>query len=805
MTRNLVRFGSLAVVIVAAMFAVAPIRAEEPSTDDGLWTFLADQGRPTEDAKAWPVPPEHIAVRLDPAVLEGLLTAPVGAPGQAVAPGHEITVPLADGSHQRFRIEEVPILSPALQAQHPDIRTYAGVGIDDPAATIRCTYTILGFQAQIRTPTGTTYVDPYWRGDTAVHAVYDAADATDDRAFACHVEDHGTGHHLRLPGGATAVSTGTQLRTYLVILQLAGEYEDVFGGAGAAFAAATTTLNNVSGLLENDTDVRLQFTLMRSWNDPGTDPFSTTGNYCAETQAQNDSEAVAYDLGHLFGGTGYSGNACCIGCVCSAGSEGGGWSTSSSPTGASFTFLVAHEMGHQLGGRHTWSGTGCDPGNFDSNSAQEPGGGSTIMSYFSVCGADDLIPGQAPGPINLYYHRDSIERIVAYTQAGGGNACPVTSGTGNSVPSVNAGPDLTIPSGTPFVLTASGSDPDGDPLTYCWEQTDIQAATAAATTVDDGVIPLFRSFPPTTDNTRTFPLLSDLIAGNLFPGTLGEQLPVTNRTISMSVVARDNQPGGGGVTSDDMVITVAAAAGPFAVTSPNGGESWPESSVQTVTWNVAGTDLAPINEANVRILLSTDGGFTYPTVLLASTPNDGSENVTMPACLETTTARVRIEAIVNVFFDISDADFTVTDDSAPVVTAFVTRSLLWPVTRGMLDVGLTHAAVDNCTAVVFQDLLVHSDELNGAAPYAPDAQFTAPTTLKLRAERAFPGDGRVYLAVPRYADGTGNVGAGCVAVVAPINLTVAHVSALLLDASVKRAACLAGNGAAPAGTTQILP
>jgi hypothetical protein len=743
-------------------------------------------------------------VRLDLGVLGNLLTTPQSSPQQAIAPGHEITLPLADGSYQRFRIEPVPILSPELQEQHPDIMTFAGVGIDDPTAQVRCTYTVLGFQAQIRTSSGMTYVDPYWRDDQQVHAVYSASDATDDRAFECHVEDTADGHHLRLPGGASAVTTGTQRRRYLVILQLAGEYEDFFGGAGAAFAGATTTINNVTGILENDTDVRLQITLMRSWNDPGTDPFSTTGNYCAETQAQNDSEGVPYDIGHLFQAVGFSGNACCIGCVCSAGNEGGGWSTSNPPTGAAYTFLVAHEMGHQFGGRHTWSGTGCDPGNFDSNSAQEPGGGTTIMSYFSICGADDLLPGQAIGPINLYYHRDSIERIVAYTQAGGGNACPVVAATGNTPPSVNAGPDITIPRGTPFVLTATGNDADGDPLTYCWEQRDIQAVSVAATTVDNGVLPLFRSFPPTTDNTRTFPVLTDLIAGNLFPGTLGEQLPQVNRTINMSCVVRDNRVNGGGVSSDDMVITVAAAAGPFAVTQPNGGEVWQENSVQTVTWNVAGTDVAPINVANVAILLSTDGGLTYPTVLLASTPNDGSENVTLPACLDTTTCRVRIDAIGHVFFDISDNDFSILDLSPPVVTTNVTRSVLWPSTRGLLDVGFTHSAVDNCGVAVFQDILVHSDEGNGAAPYAPDATLVGPT-LRMRSERLFPGDGRVYLAVARYVDGTGNPAAGVSSVVAPVNLTVAHLTALTLDASVQRAACIAANGAPPGALVQILP
>jgi hypothetical protein len=810
MSLRTARAAALVAASLGLMFAVSPLHARERVSEDGLWTFLADDGRPSADARAWPVPGRHRVARFDQGVLAARLSrTPTAAAARAArVPGEEVTFPLPDGTFQRFLIVEVPILGPKMAAEHPGIRTYAGQGIDDPTATVRCTRTVLGFQAQIRSPEGTSYVDPFWRGDERVHAVYDAAEAIEERGlFACGVEDDagaGSGHHLRVGPAGLAVNIGTQLRAYDLILQLSGEYVQIFGGAPAAFAAATTTANNVSGILENDADVRLSIVLMRAWLDPATDPFSTTGNYCAETQAQNDSEGVPYDIGHLFAGTGYSGNACSVGNTCSAGANGGAWSTSGSPTGAAYTFLVAHEMGHQFGARHTFNGSGCNPGSWDGASAQEPGSGTTLMSYFSICGADNLLPG-APGTINLYYHRDSIERIVSYTQVGGGSGCPTTTATGNNPPTVNGGADFTIPQGTPFVLTATGGDVDGDALTYCWEQTNIAPASAAATTVDDGVIPLFRSYPPTADPTRTFPALADLLAGNLFPGTLGEQLPLTNRTLAFSVVARDNVANGGGVTSDDVQITVAAAAGPFAVTSPNGGEAWAQGSAQTVTWDVAGTDGAPINVANVRILLSTDGGLTYPTVLAASTANDGSEGVTLPACVHVTTARVRVEAIGNVFFDVSDADFSILDVTPPTVTCNVTRAVLWPATKGLLDVGLTHSAVDTCPGpIVLHDLLVHSDEPNGAPPYAPDATLVGAST-RLRAERLLTADGRVYLTVPRYRDAAGNVGAGCCPVICPLNMTVGHLTALLLDASVKRAACLAAGGAAPAGTTQNLP
>jgi hypothetical protein len=134
-------------------------------------------------------------------------------------------------------------------------------------------------------------------------------------------------------------------------------------------------------------------------------------------------------------------------------------------------------------------------------------------------------------------------------------------------------------------------------------------------------------------------------------------LPGYARTLSFKVTVRDVQAGGVGVANDTISFRVAAA-GPFVVTSPNTAVSWPGGSQQMVTWNVAGTTATPVNCANVNLRLSTDGGTTFPIVLAAGTPNDGSELVTLPDTT-TTLARVKVEAAANVFFDISNANFTI--------------------------------------------------------------------------------------------------------------------------------------------------
>jgi hypothetical protein len=133
-------------------------------------------------------------------------------------------------------------------------------------------------------------------------------------------------------------------------------------------------------------------------------------------------------------------------------------------------------------------------------------------------------------------------------------------------------------------------------------------------------------------------------------------------SLHMRFTARD---GKGGSNFGDTTLLLATNAGPFRVTSPDSGGSVPSGSQITVTWDKANTDIAPTSTANVKISLSIDGGLTYPYVLAASTANDGSEVVTIPSVV-TTHARVKVEAVGNIFFDISNNDFTITGLSGPV-------------------------------------------------------------------------------------------------------------------------------------------
>ena len=179
---------------------------------------------------------------------------------------------------------------------------------------------------------------------------------------------------------------------------------------------------------------------------------------------------------------------------------------------------------------------------------------------------------------------------------------------------------------------------------------------------------------PTTDSSRTFPDMVQLLANNTNADTgdcpagstaarvdcYSEFLPRAGYAGPMNfrLTARDNNPGGGGVNSADTTVNLAPGTGPFRVTSPDTALTWVAGTSRTVTWDVAGSAAAPINTANVDIVVSTDGGASFPTVLAANTPNDGSQAITVPD-VNTTTARVMVRAVGNIFFDVSNADFTI--------------------------------------------------------------------------------------------------------------------------------------------------
>ncbi|OON67363.1 hypothetical protein B0919_18010 [Hymenobacter sp. CRA2] len=596
-----------------------------------------------------------------------LQQAPAEAGAGARRSATVISLPLPDGTSARFRVVETAIMAPGLAARYPMIKTYAAQGIDDPTATAYLDLSPAGLHVMILSATNTVFVDP--TADGTNHLVFYKRDINQSAVMrgVCGVQAASTMGQRLAPKESTPLASrpnGTQLRTYRMAMACTGEYAATKGGTVAgALAGIVASVNRVSGVYTTELAIRLQLisnTDQLIFLDAANDPYTNVSNGATLNTNQQIVDtrigAANYDIGHVFNTDG--GGVAGLGVVCVAGNKARGTTGLPNPTGDAFDIdFVAHEVGHQFGASHTFNSStdgNCSGGNRTASAAYEPGSGSTIMAYASICAPSNLQMFSDP-----YFHTKSYDDILNHINGNG--ACAVLTPTNNGVPTVDAGVRRVIPKGTPFELTGSGSDPDGDALTYCWEQFDL--GPGGPPNSPSGDAPIFRSFNPTTSPSRVFPRLSNLLSNT---STIGEILPSYGRTLHFRLTARDNRVSGGAVEYDTVSVPVIGTAGPFVVTAPNTNVTWRATVPQQVTWDVANTTAAPISAANVDILLSTDGGQTFPYTLAAGTPNDGSQTVTVPATVPASTqARIKVKASGNVFFDLSNVNFALQVPTTP--------------------------------------------------------------------------------------------------------------------------------------------
>jgi subtilisin-like proprotein convertase family protein len=683
----------------------AAIQKNQSSSDE-LWQELAEAAA-TQQEDPQRKPPTARTLRLNQEALTRLLSqAPMEYTEAAQRKPVSIALPMPDGSFAKFRLEESPISAPSPDGSTSNFRAYRGQGIDDPTLTARFDWSPLGFHAIILSSQGTIYIQPAVKGETATYVTQ--LGGSEPGSFQCGVSEVEMAameaRRLRLQPN---VVSGATLRVYRLAIAATAEFTQQYGGGNVenTLNAIKTTVNLINAIYQQDLSIKLVLvsdnqersiiftnTLTDGYTDDGNGENPDADALLNENEVVLAASGIVYDIGHVFGGivvpansSSFSGVAT-LGVVCDTGKARGASTLGGGTTGDDiFVRGIAHEFGHQFSANHTFNATtnAFCAGQRSALSAYEPGSGSTLMGY-SVCRTSNTDTEVLQRPNNSYLHNHSLEQIITYANTATCNQANWVA-TGNTPPTVNAGANFTIPANTPFALTATGNDADNDPLTYGWEQFDLGAAGPPNT--DNGDRPIFRSYLPASSPVRNFPSLQYILNNANNPPTFyqcgtnnqgpiscltGESLAVTNRTMNFRVTARDNRAMGGGINSAAMQVTVVANAGPFNVTQPNTAVNWTGGTNQTVTWNVAGTTAAPISAANVKLSLSTDGGQTFPIVIAATTPNDGSQSITVPN-VNTTTARLKVEAVGNIFFDISDANFTIVAGACPPVTISPTQ------------------------------------------------------------------------------------------------------------------------------------
>lgn len=603
-----------------------------------------------------------------------------------------ISLPNAKGEIELFEMYEASNFVPELQAQFPDIRAFSGKGVSDKSALLKLSISPQGISTTVfRANRENEFIESYSL-DNAIYAVYSSKRDKAKLPWTCSTEDQEflAKTSSQFDASVTSRLSDATLRTMRLAQSCTAEYANYFGATSASqvglvMAAFNATMTRCNGVYEKDLGLHLNLianTTSVIYYNPTTDPYSAAaqmGNWNGELQATLTSVIgeANYDIGHLFGATGGGGNAGCIGCICVDGQKGSGITSPADgiPQGDNFDIdYVTHEVGHQLGMNHSFT-----------HSAQtlpaqrEVGSGVTIMGYAGITSYD-----VARHSIDTY-HAYNIYQFEANVST---KTCPVlvSVASANVAPVVNAGADYIIPISTPFILEGSATDANGDAITYQWEQNDAitgtgQTGASSPASPTKTIGPNWVSMLPTTSPNRYMPRLSSIIANSATTNGTGneiilvEALSSVARDLNFRLTVRDNAPYSsstpevGQTGFDDMKVTVASTAGPFLVSVPNTAVSWAPGTNQNVTWAVASTDTGTVNTKFVDIYLSTDGGNTYPILLASRVPNDGSETITVPN-LPGTTNRIMVRGNGNIFFDISNANFTIAAATSTFAVAF---------------------------------------------------------------------------------------------------------------------------------------
>ncbi len=629
----------------------------------GFWSVTNDEKLSSlEKLERGSIPKQYQLFHLN---VDGLKQALLQAPeiNSGIPSNVVISFPNPDGKMEQFRVFESSVLEKELQDRHPELRSFVAKGIDNPALTMHLSSTLFGVHGMVRGNGETYYIDPY-TDNLQNYIVYKKSSLTrpeNKTPFTCETDQSEAHEHTSDFAYQSFANDGV-LRTYRMAMTCTIEYSafhvnraGLSGGTleqkkTAVLNAMGVTVTRLNSVYEIDAAVRMVLVANNEdiiFIDSDSFNNNSPGTFLNQIQAVVDAIIGVgnYDIGH--GNCTSDSGVARLASVCSA-DKARGITGQPNPVGDPFDIdYVAHEVGHQFGATHTFNNA-CG-GNRTGSTAVEPGSGSTVMAYTGIC------PPNVQSNSDAYFHAVSLAQMFSFVQTGG--ACATITTTGNIPPVIAPLSNYTIPKGTAFILKGNGTDANGDALTYTWEQTNPGASTSTATAATTASVPNFRSVAPSASPNRYMPALSSVLAGNLAP--TWEVIPNVARTMNFALTARDNRANGGQTARQNMTVTFDGSTGPFRVTSQGvSGQNFAPNSSQTVTWDVAGTTASPISTANVNIWLSTDGGQTFTTPLALNTPNDGSEDITIPnqAILF---GRIMVEAVNNIYYAVNANSFSV--------------------------------------------------------------------------------------------------------------------------------------------------
>jgi len=663
----------------------------------------------------------------------------------------QVQVPGPDGILHTFSLTEAHVMPAKLAAKFPEIRAFTGISASNPTLTGRFNFSPKGISAMFDAPLNNQieriFIDPIKDTDNQYRSYKVTPEAQQEaqqrfikrppkvlnfnRVFEPTVRAHKTG----------PANTTQDHITYRLAMTAAAEYTQYHGGSvNDAMAEIAIMVNRLNDIFEVELGVTLQLVADNDqliFTNAATDPFNNDSDDGDLNQTVTDDRigSANYDIGHIVNTNG--GGLAVLGALCWDGYKADGITGSGSPTNDAFWVdFVAHELGHQFGANHTFNGTtnSCASGNRAENAAFEVGSGTTIMSYAGICGEQNVA-----GQVDDYYHVHSLNEMAAEIEFARQNTpnCGIRVASQNTHPQANAGPDLTIPANTPFILSGIGTDANAsDTLTYSWEQYDLGTETSSKLDdeTDSGNGPLFRSIRPSNGPERYLPKKINAIQRLT---SYGEALPTTNRDLTFQFTVRDNQ---GGSASDEVTYTVVDTGAAFAVTAPARNEFFDTNPI-TVAWNVGGTDQAPINCASVNIELSNNSGGTYPFILATNVTNNGNALVNLPATDgEQRFQNIRVLCSDNIFYSPSEGVFSsnITAPPAIIITAQNTLSLVEDTSLTLLIDNFTFSeAPETITVQSGQNYAIANNTITPATNFTGTLSVNVVATLNGQSSNVF--------------------------------------------------------------------